>query len=139
MTYAPLTPAETPAAILRRDRASMEVSPMDTATHTPGPWKWVTRYSEDGRPAAYLLETEHRPVAWNDPVVMALREDWIDHYVRHDANARLLAASPIMADALVAMVELITSGRHYESQNPYTRPEVKAALAALEAAGITRA
>ena len=33
--------------------------------------------------------------------------------------------------ALEDMLDLITSGRHYETQNPYTRPEVKQAYRAL--------
>lgn len=33
-------------------------------------------------------------------------------------------------DALRAMLDLILSGRHYQTQNPYTRPEVKQALRA---------
>ena len=39
-------------------------------------------------------------------------------------------ASELQA-ALEAMLDLITSGRHYETQNPYTRPEVEAAYKAL--------
>ena len=33
--------------------------------------------------------------------------------------------------ALEALLDLITSGRHYQTQNPYTRPEVEQAYKAL--------
>ena len=36
-----------------------------------------------------------------------------------------------LQDALEAMLRLITSGKHYETQNPYTRPEVEQAYKAL--------
>lgn len=36
-----------------------------------------------------------------------------------------------LAEALRDMIELITSGRHYVTQNPYTRPEVDRAYKAL--------
>ena len=35
-----------------------------------------------------------------------------------------------LLEALAGLIDLITSGRHYKTQNPYTRPEVKAALIA---------
>ena len=36
-----------------------------------------------------------------------------------------------LKEALEALLELITSGKHYETQNPYTRPEVEQAYKAL--------
>ena len=33
--------------------------------------------------------------------------------------------------ALTNLLEFVTSGRRYQTQNPYTIPEVKAAMAAL--------
>ena len=36
-----------------------------------------------------------------------------------------------LREALETMLELITSGRHYQTQNPYTRPEVEQAYRAL--------
>lgn len=33
--------------------------------------------------------------------------------------------------ALRALIAVFTEGRNYETQNPYTRPEIKAALEAL--------
>ena len=37
----------------------------------------------------------------------------------------------LLRDALEAMLDLITSGRHYQTQNPYTRPEVEQTYQAL--------
>ena len=63
--------------------------------YTPGPWKWARRYSDgENKPIAVLLETEHRPIKWNDPVVSAIREDWIDMFIDNTPNASLIAAAP---------------------------------------------
>lgn len=43
----------------------------------------------------------------------------------------LREANAVLRDALEAMLSLITSGKHYETQNPYTRPEVEQAFKAL--------
>lgn len=34
-------------------------------------------------------------------------------------------------DSLKALVKVFVEGRNYETQNPYTRPEIKAALKAI--------
>ena len=72
--------------------------------YTPGPWKWARRYSDgENKPIAVLLETEHRPIKWNDPVVSAIREDWIDMFIDNTPNASLIAAAP---ELLVACKQL---------------------------------
>lgn len=48
--------------------------------------------------------------------------------------AQLFATSPKLLKSLIGMLELITSGRHYETQNPYTRPEVMEALETIKEA-----
>jgi hypothetical protein len=54
---------------------------------------------------ALMLETEHRPIEWNDPVIFALREDWIDHVSRNRGpDASLIAAAPDLLDALETML-----------------------------------
>ena len=39
--------------------------------------------------------------------------------------------------AVEALLDLITSGRHYQTQNPYTRPEIEQAFKALGRDGRT--
>ena len=72
------------------------------AEPTPGPWKWRVVTDASGI-LAMLLETEHRPISHNDPVVLAVREDWLtwlDSTPTGKANARLIAAAPALRDAL---------------------------------------
>lgn len=55
-------------------------------------------------------------------------------YAVEDIYDALVSAERVKGDlgqALEAMLDLITSGRHYETQNPYTRPEVEQAYRAL--------
>ena len=50
MTYAPLTPSESPATIIRRDRNSLGIGGiMDTAQHTPGPRSGRVMTPEEAR------------------------------------------------------------------------------------------
>lgn len=54
--------------------------------------------------------------------------------VDNEADAHVIAASPRMFSALLALCEHITSGDHYESTNPYRRPCVVEALKVLDEA-----
>lgn len=74
---------------------------MENAKHTPGPWKWERRADDAGKLIALLLVTEHRPVPCNDPVIFAVREDWMGHIApEREAAKNLIAAAPDMLAAL---------------------------------------
>lgn len=47
---------------------------------------------------------------------------------------RLAAQNAALLAALENLVKTFEDGSHYQTQNPYTRPQVKAALAAIAAA-----
>jgi hypothetical protein len=67
---------------------------------TSGPWKWEERHL-NGKLIATLLVTEHRPVPCNDPVIFALREDWMGPLgPEREAAKQMVLASPVMLDAL---------------------------------------
>lgn len=72
---------------------------------TPGPWKF-REIEMDGRVIGVSLETLSRPVRSNDPVIFAIREDWIRTFGaygkgHYHADHRLIEAAPDMLDALV--------------------------------------
>lgn len=74
--------------------------------HTPGPWVWRSVWDDNNRGIALLLETMHRPVPCNDPVIFALREDWLGKLSpEREAAKVLLLAAPDMLTALVAAIE----------------------------------
>lgn len=69
--------------------------------HTPGPWVWRSVWNDDNKEIALLLETAHRPVPCNDPVIFALREDWLGKLSpEREAAKLLLLAAPDLAAAL---------------------------------------
>ena len=75
--------------------------------HTPGPWKFRPRVS-DGKLVAMLLETCMRPVPLNDPVIFAIREDWMATLEKFNAaNANLIVASPNLYSAARKALALI--------------------------------
>lgn len=57
---------------------------------------------------------------------------------RSEANAALIVRAVNSHEKLLAaldnLVDLFRAGKNYETQNPYTRPEVKAALEAIKEA-----
>jgi len=70
----------------------------------------------------------------SDAELIRLREN-LQSYLGLDAEkkaeAALIAAAPDLLAALEAVVESFVTGEHYETQNPYTRPYIKAALSAI--------
>ena len=91
---------------------------MNNTRLSPGPWTWRTvSHHVTGKLSALLLETEHRPVPWNDPVIMAIREDWLGHFV-DSPDAKLIAASR----QLLAMIqELLGTCELNMDMEPATR------------------
>lgn len=77
------------------------------ANLTDGPWSWEFRTDEKGKVIALLLVTTARPVPANDPVILAVREDWLrafDVGRSHSTVGRLVKAAPELLSALRDMV-----------------------------------
>jgi hypothetical protein len=75
------------------------------SAHTPGPWM----YRLDTGTGYGRIESTRRDLPNNDPVVLAVREDWnryLSETPEGQANARLIAAAPEMLEALRAMLGL---------------------------------
>jgi hypothetical protein len=67
--------------------------------HTPGPWI----YKHDASAGYGRFETTMSNPPMNDPVVLAVREDWIgflDRDPQGQANALLISAAPELYQAL---------------------------------------
>lgn len=68
---------------------------------TSGTWRWEHR-ALDGKHIATLLVTDQRPVPCNDPVIFALREDWMGQQSpEREAAKKLITASPLLLEALL--------------------------------------
>ncbi len=70
------------------------------------PWRWRRVEDEDGRavPLALLLESEAGELArCQDPVIMAVREDWVAN-LPDSPNGKLLAAAPLLFDAIMYLL-----------------------------------
>jgi len=80
--------------------------------HTPGPWT--------------LLNDEKYPDA-----VIDSNGEFVCDTGGNLHNARLIASAPDLLAALEGLVQTFVDGSHYETQNPYTRPQIKTALAAI--------
>jgi hypothetical protein len=83
----------------------MNNSKPEPTTHneypTKGPWKFRVVYGENStNRVALLLETEIRPVPHNDPVIMAVREDWMGGGFEFTPNGRLIESAPLLLTAL---------------------------------------
>jgi hypothetical protein len=50
---------------------------------------------------------------------------------KNNDAAHIIAAAPELLSACQTLLELFESGQNYETRNPYTRPEVKAAINAI--------
>lgn len=87
------------------ETAGTHPTTMDRFRDKPGPWKWRRVYGGGGL-VALLLEAT-LPQAHNDPVVLAVREDWMGHLDRYDAQTlALIAAAPAMRAALREIADL---------------------------------
>jgi hypothetical protein len=48
-----------------------------------------------------------------------------------EANARLIAAAPDLLEACESFLQMLKTGSNCDKRNPYTIPEVKAAISAI--------
>jgi hypothetical protein len=80
--------------------------------HTPGPWWGENTSSEQG-----LISSD----VTGKNVAVA--------YDTKDTD--LIAAAPELLEVCKAFLQIFEDGTHYDTRNPYTRPEVKAAIAAI--------
>jgi hypothetical protein len=83
---------------------------MSTTQHTPGPWRWEIVADNSGKQVALLLVTDHRPIPLNDPVIFALREDWMAAFGSEELDAHLIAAAPDLLQAALDMAEASRRG-----------------------------
>jgi len=60
---------------------------------------------------------------------------WMDVDTKSSGEANPESANELL-DALKGLVRVFTEGKNYEQRNPYSRPEVKAALRAIQKASV---
>jgi hypothetical protein len=102
-------------------------------THTPGPW--LRTKSGNRLSSAFQIVAgadgngdPNTLVATIHPIGIPFDPEPCEET---KANARLIAAAPELLSACQAFLELFKSGGNSERLNPYLRPEVKAAIAAI--------
>ncbi len=80
------------------------------SAHTPGPWYVGTQYSYQGRHiyAEKMVSTQGGET-WH-PLIATADDD--EHLGDWQANARLIAASPVMLAALITAREFISHDRN---------------------------
>lgn len=84
---------------------------------TRGPWAWEDRHDEKGKRIATLLVTEHRPVSCNDPLIFALREDWLGKLSEdREAAKQMVVATPRMLEALHKVVAVLEQIQEHPEQ-----------------------
>ena len=98
-----------------------------SASHTPGPWKFQ-EIEMEGKVIGVALETLHRPISNNDPVIFAVREDWIRTFGRYGRahyhpDHRLIEAAPDLLAAAKRALFLLGAKQ---------APELVAAIAKAE-------
>jgi hypothetical protein len=84
-----------------------------------GPWKF-RRLGGNPRVPGLVLETLHRPVRLNDPVLFAIREDWVNYLLvmpEGKAITAMVEAAPSLLAALVRAEEFLVGFEDDEAQN----------------------
>ena len=100
-----------------------------TAKHTPGPWEAVCTEGRELDATQLVKDSRHQIVALCDEDIQKPRTE-------REANARLIAAAPEMAEALRAIYDY--DELHEEAGNQETRlgELARSAEAALQKAGL---
>ena len=96
--------------------------------HTPGPWEIVT----DSYGRAFIrhpLDAEHREQGY-----FAQVRDYTASKEKTMANARLIAAAPLMYEALANLIEFAKEDG-WQNWTPWRQTLLRDAIAALDAAG----
>jgi hypothetical protein len=88
--------------------------------HTPGPWTH-TPSREQGNP-----DTTRRDIVAESQFGPAFIAGDVSQ-----SEADLIASAPDLLSACEGFLALFKSGKNSEPRNPYTRPEVKAAIVAI--------
>jgi len=101
-------------------------------THTPGPW-----ISDDVEPSdlyRYVLANSSSPAGFRVLAELYLSDNWDDFRKEQEANARLMAASPDLLDALREIYHafLDADGTHNDRQEAAL---LKASAAIFKATG----
>jgi len=94
--------------------------------------------------------SKHTAGPWNRPGDGTRLEDKEKRFICHldgmdlkhnagcRANAKLIAAAPDLLAAVENLVLIFQTGNHYDTRNPYTRPEVIGAMKTIaKATGFT--
>ena len=102
-----------------------------TTPFPPGPFAWEVRHTAEGKKAAELLVTR-APMPFNDPVIFALREDWMGRLSpEREAVKQAITALPILIEALIELTPYLE-----KMSQPGERWPALCARQALQAAGI---
>ena len=102
-----------------------------TTSFPPGPFAWEVRHTAEGKKVAELLVTR-APMPFNDPVIFALREDWMGRQSpEREAVKQAITALPILIEALVELTPYLE-----KMSQPGERWPALCARQALQAAGI---
>lgn len=103
----------------------------ETTMFPPGPFAWEVRHTAEGKKVAELLVTR-APMPFNDPVIFALREDWMGRQSpEREAVKQAIVALPILIEALVELTPYLE-----KISQPGDRWPALCARQALQAAGI---
>lgn len=75
---------------------------MSNAKPIPGPWHWrIVHDHSSGKRIALILETRNAPMPLNDPVIFAVREDWMGELSpEREAAKRLIEDAPALLDLI---------------------------------------
>ncbi len=107
------------------------------ARHTPGPWRWEPDARDDEHRKDRLVSDGPGPLNHDDVLTWDTDEPVGDAWVGvSEADARLIAAAPELADALEELVDLVkVLHEHYQGEDAPYPEELDRARAALKAAG----
>jgi len=102
--------------------------------HTAGPWRAVNK-------GPFIATEENKVIARTvnaaaDPALNCQCQTVAD--LEQCANAELIAAAPELLAAVENLILIFQTGNHYDTRNPYTRPEVIEAMKTIaKATGFT--
>jgi len=100
------------------------------ATHTPTPWRFRPVYQVgETKMIALFLETTDPSPALNDPVILAVRDDWMSHVYNTEpgrANAEMIVRAVNSHAALVETIKILADWPLH-SKNADGRPSKDAA------------
>jgi hypothetical protein len=91
--------------------------------HTSDPWAYSPHYKTNAEGHLFLNKNGACTITLTGAASMPQEE--LNEF------GKLIAAAPELLASLKDMLRSFETGEHYETRNPYTRPYVQAALAAI--------